>query len=48
MVMSAYHNKNDKELLPRIVKSIDQNYKYKLENIFEEDFIFYMDDKIQN
>lgn len=45
MAMSAYHNDNDKELLPRIVKSIDQNYKYKLENIFEEDFIFYIDDK---
>jgi hypothetical protein len=42
MVMAAYHNRSDKELLPEIVKSIDSSYKHKLIKHFEEDLIFYV------
>jgi hypothetical protein len=37
---SAYHLKNDKVDIPKLVLSINPNYKYRLETRGEEDFIF--------
>lgn len=41
ITMSAYHKKEDRELLPQIIKSIRPDYEYKLTHAAEEDVIFY-------
>ncbi len=41
IVCSAYHLKNDKIEIPKLIKSIDNNYQYHLTKKWEEDFIFY-------
>jgi FkbM family methyltransferase len=41
IAMSAYHNPNDKEDLPLLLKSICPGYVCKLHNEVEEDFICY-------
>lgn len=39
---SAYHFKNDKTEIPKLVQSISPNYKYRLEKRAEEDLIFWV------
>lgn len=41
LAIAAYHYKNDKKEIPEIVKSINNNYYYKLSKRAEEDLIFY-------
>ena len=38
LTLSAYHKADDKIVLPRVIKSLNKNYKIKLLNRFEEDF----------
>lgn len=40
IVCSAYHLKDDKKEIPKLLLSINPNYTYKLEERVEEDFIF--------
>lgn len=42
IVMSAYHGANDKEELPRILKSICPEYVIELHGTAEEDFVCYV------
>ena len=41
VVMSAYHNPDDKTILPQIMISINSSYKYDLNTDGDEDFIFW-------
>jgi FkbM family methyltransferase len=45
IVVSAYHTPSDKIKIPQLVLSLNPNYKYKLNEIGEEDYIFYIDKK---
>jgi hypothetical protein len=40
IVCSAYHLKEDKVEIPKLLLSINPNYTYELEKREEEDFIF--------
>ena len=42
IAMSAYHNKNDKENLPKLLKEISSDYVCELHKSAEEDFICYV------
>jgi FkbM family methyltransferase len=42
IAVSAYHAKDDKEIIPQIILSINPQYKYELSNQFEEDLIFWI------
>ncbi|MCL5019250.1 MAG: FkbM family methyltransferase [Patescibacteria group bacterium] len=39
--VSAYHHEDDKEEIPKLVKSIDGAYQYNLFREYEEDLVFY-------
>jgi len=41
MSMSAYHHPNDKKDLSAYVRSLDQNYKFKISRESEEDILFW-------
>ncbi|MEM4359089.1 MAG: FkbM family methyltransferase [Candidatus Bilamarchaeaceae archaeon] len=41
--ISAYHKKEDKEEIPRLIRNIRSDYKYRLNRIHEEDFIFWIE-----
>jgi hypothetical protein len=45
IAVSAYHEPSDKVKMPQLILSFNPNYKYKLNKIGEEDFIFYIIDK---
>jgi len=45
IVVAVYHEPSDKVKIPQLILSINPNYKYKLNKIGEEDFIFYIDKK---
>ena len=41
MAIAAYHLPDDKKVIPELVLSIRDDYKYKLVNKGEEDLFFY-------
>lgn len=41
IVCSAYHLKDDKIKIPELIKSINPEYKYRIEKRGEEDLVFW-------
>lgn len=43
IVVSAYHSPHHKIMIPQFILSINNKYKYKINKVGEEDFIFYIE-----